>query len=64
MIKWTDLVGIMEQVRESQILHDYTYMWNLKQKQMNKQKLTYKEKKWVVTIAETDMKIGEIGEEN
>ena len=64
MIKWTDLVGIMEQVRESQILHDYTYMWNLKQKQMNKQKLTYKEKKWVVTIVETDMKIGEIGEEN
>ena len=54
----------MEQVRESQILHDYTYMWNLKQKQMNKQKLTYKEKKWVVTIVETDMKIGEIGEEN
>ena len=64
MIKWTDLVGIMEQVRESQILHDYTYMWNLKQKQMNKQKLTYKENKWVVTIVETDMKIGEIGEEN
>ena len=64
MIKWTDLVGIMEQVREIQILHDYTYMWNLKQKQMNKQKLTYKEKKWVVTIVETDMKIGEIGEEN
>jgi len=39
-------------------------MWDLKQKQMNKQKLTYKENKWVVTIVETDVKIGEIGEED
>ena len=43
----------------------YTYMWNLKPKQMNKQqKLTYKANKLVVTIVETDVKISEIGEED
>ena len=65
MIKWTDLVGIMKWVREGQILYDYTYMWNFKLKRTNNENwLIDKENKLVVTIVDTDVKIGEIGEED
>ena len=62
-----DLEGIMlnEKVRERQILYDFTYMWDLKTKQMNKHKiekmrLIYTENKLV--MAAKGKGVGEISE--
>ena len=34
--KWTQNVIMLSEISERQIAHDFTYIWNLKSKQMNK----------------------------